>query len=193
LQTFEIDGLTVAYSVADLSGLPGNALEEGQLLRVIGRLDAADRLVAQSLRLEEEFGSSASMWSRSKELSRKRVHRGIWDRPLHDQSRPGDHLQQHDPTGCQPGNASHGSRHLADRDILADEIFLSEKIRMESNVDSTNLAGNSFALTGFEAATIFATATTRIVGIAQGIEDIVPGDHARVLAGGLRKEIFWRR
>jgi hypothetical protein len=70
---------------------------------------------------------------------------------------------------------------LTDKAILADEIFLSEKIRMESNVDSIGLVGNSLVLSGLESATIFTTATTRIIGIAQGLDDITPGDHARVL------------
>jgi hypothetical protein len=59
---------------------------------------------------------------------------------------------------------------------------------MESNVNSIDPAGNSLTLSGLESATIFTTVTTRINGIAQGLDAITPGDHARILgrrtAGG---------
>jgi hypothetical protein len=52
---------------------------------------------------------------------------------------------------------------------------------MESNVNSVDLAGNSLVLSGLDAATIITTGTTRITGIARGLDEIRPDDHARVL------------
>jgi len=189
LETFEIGRLAVDYSTCDLSGLPGNAPEAGQLLRVRGRLEAADRLVAQRLDLEEEFGSG--MFD-VVELE------GI----ITQTEAPGEFGigrytvrvdQETSYNNLAPQDLNQGARvivrgTLTDRDILADEIFLSEKIRMESNVNSIDPAGDSLTLSGLESATIFMNVTTRINGIAQGLDDIRPGDHARILgrrtAGG---------
>jgi hypothetical protein len=182
LNTFEIGGLTVDYSTAHLTGLPGNAPEEGQVLKVRGTMQMADRLVAQRLDLEEEFGSGVfdvvefeGIITQTGALGEFRIGRYTVSV---------DHETSYN--NLTPQDLNRGTRvivrgTLADRDILADEIFLSEKIRMESDVNSTDLAGNSLVLSGLESAAIFMTATTRIVGIRQGLDDIMLGDHARVL------------
>ena len=190
LETFEIGRLTVDYSTCDLSGLPGNTPEAGQLLRVRGRLEAADRLVAARLDLEEDFGS------------------GVFDLVelegiITQTGAPGEFGigrytvrvdQETSYNNLTPQDLNRGTRvivrgTLTDKDILADEIFLSEKIRMESNVNSIDPAENSLTLSGLESATVFTNVTTRINGIAQVLDDITPGDHhARILgrrtAGG---------
>ena len=181
LSTFEIGGLTVDYSTADLSGLPGNAPEAGQLVKVRGRLEAADRVAAERLDLEEEFGSKVfdvvelggiiTQTGAPGQFSMGRYTVKVDQETSYNNLTPQDLIR-----GAQV--IVQGT--LTGRDILADEIFLSEKIRMESNINSIDLAGNSLVLSGLESATIFTTATTRIVGIRQGLDSITPGDHARV-------------
>jgi hypothetical protein len=189
LSIFEIGGLTVDYSTSDLSGLPGNAPEAGQLVKVRGRLEAADRLVAERIDLEEEFGSRV--------FEVVELEGIITQTGAPGQFSMGRYTVRVDVdtsyNNLTPQDLNRGTRvivqgTLTDRDILADEIYLSEKIRMESDINSIDLAGNSLVLSGLESATIFTTATTRIVGIRQGLDSITPGDHARVLgrrtAGG---------
>jgi hypothetical protein len=182
LNTFEIGGLTVDYSTAHLTGLPGNAPEEGQVLKVRGTMQGADRLVAMRLDLEEDFGSGVFDVV---ELEGIITQTGV----------PGEFSigrytvrvdQETSYNNLTPQDLNRGTRvivrgTLTDKDILADEIFLSEKIRMESNVTSIDPAGDSLTLSGLESATIFTNVTTRINGIAKGLDDITPGDHARVL------------
>jgi Domain of unknown function (DUF5666) len=182
LRTFDIGGLTVDYSTSDLSGLPGNAPESGQLLKVRGRLATADRLVAERLDLEEDFGSGVFDVV---ELEGIITQTGV----------PGEFSigrytvrvdQETSYDNLTPQDLNRGTRvivrgTLTNRDIRADEIFLSEKMRMESNVNSIDPAGNSLTLSGLESATIFTNVTTRINGIAQGLDDIRQGEHARVL------------
>ena len=58
LETFEINDLTVDYSVADLSGLPGGVLAEGLFVEVEGILDATGgQMLATEMELEDELGS----------------------------------------------------------------------------------------------------------------------------------------
>ena len=189
LQTFEIGRLTVDYSTCDLSGLPGNAPEEGQLLKVRGRIENPNRLVAERLDLEEDFGSGVFDVVELEGIITQTGAQGEFRIGRYtiraDQETSYNHLT--------PQDLNRGTRvivrgSLTDRDILADEIFLSEKIRMESNVNSIDPAGNSLTLSGLESATMFTNITTRINGIAQGLDAITPGDHARILgrrtAGG---------
>ena len=182
LNTFKIGGLTVDYSTSDLSGLPQNAPESSQLLRVKGRLEAADLLVAERLDLEEDFGSGVFDLVEFEGLITRAGAPGEFDMGPYtvrvDQETAYNNLT---PQDLNQGTLVIVRGTLTDRNILADEIFLSEKIKMESDVNSIDLDENSLVLSGLESATILTTATTRINGIAQGLDDIRPGDHARVL------------
>jgi hypothetical protein len=53
---------------------------------------------------------------------------------------------------------------LTGRTILAGEIFLPERIRMESECGSVDLDGKSLVLSGLEPARVFAIETTLIIG-----------------------------
>jgi hypothetical protein len=70
---------------------------------------------------------------------------------------------------------------LSGRSILADEISLPEKIRLESNVNSVNLPGKSLVLSGLESITVLTIATTRLNGTAASLDQILPGDHIRIV------------
>jgi hypothetical protein len=56
-ETFKINDLTVDYSSADTSALPGNVLTDGLLVEVEGTLDATSGvMIAEKIELEEELG-----------------------------------------------------------------------------------------------------------------------------------------
>ncbi len=125
LQTFEIGGLTIDYSTSDLSGLPGNAPEEGELLKVRGRTETPNRILAVRLDLEEEFGSGVfdvvelegiiTQTGTQGELRIGRYTVGV------DQETSYNNLT---PQDLNPGTRVIVRGTLAGRNILADEIFL---------------------------------------------------------------------
>jgi hypothetical protein len=56
LQSFEINGLTVDYSSADISGLPGGLPAEGLFVEVQGTLDAiGEEMVASKIQPGDEL------------------------------------------------------------------------------------------------------------------------------------------
>jgi len=58
LETFEINDLTVGYSVADLNALPGGVLAEGLFVEVEGILDATGgEMLATEIEIDDELGS----------------------------------------------------------------------------------------------------------------------------------------
>ena len=53
---FQINGLNVSYASADMSGLPGGVLENGMLVEVIGKVDAAFTLMwADQIALQDDI------------------------------------------------------------------------------------------------------------------------------------------
>ena len=61
LRTFKIRDLTVDYSLADTSGLPGGAPADDLLVEVEGMLDATDgEMLATEIKLEDELGAVES-------------------------------------------------------------------------------------------------------------------------------------
>jgi hypothetical protein len=183
LQSFEMRGLTVDYSSSDLSGLSGKEPEQGQLIKVRGRLEAPNLLIAERLEVEEEFGTGM--------FDVVELEGIITQAPAPGEFRIGRYAVRVDeetsythlaPDDLNPGTRVivHGA--LEDRGILAGEIVLPEKIRIESDVSSINLEEKGLDLVGLESAKIFITGTTRITGITSHIDGIQSGDHVRILA-----------
>jgi hypothetical protein len=182
LERFQIRQLTVDYSAADLGGLPGNAPEAGQLVKAIGQLEEMNLLAAERLELEEEFGAGLFDVVDLEGIITEeggagefgigrysvRFDQGTFFRNLNPQDlKPGARVVVHGP--------------LTDRTIQADEIFLPERIRMESNAASVDPVEKSLVLSGLETAVVFAIETTLTVGIVSVFDAIAPGDHVRVL------------
>ncbi|MBI5580208.1 MAG: hypothetical protein HY895_13740 [Deltaproteobacteria bacterium] len=181
-KTFNINSLEVDYATADLSRLPGNTLEEGQHLRITGRLQAVNVLTAEDFESAEEFGS------------------GLFDsvdlEGIITQTRSpaefeiGRYTILTDATtaytNLAPQDLNRGTRvivrgALTGRSILADEISLPEKIKLESNVASVSPVEKSLVLSGLESITVLTTATTRFNGKADSLDQILPGDHIRIV------------
>ena len=181
-QTFVIGLLTIDYSAADLSTLPVGAPEDGQMIRARGTLVAANRLLASRLEPEEEFGSGVVDFVYLEGI--------VTGKQGPDEFGIGRYTVRTDqetiyrnlkPQDVNPGTRVVVKGTLTGRSVLAREVSLSEKIRMESDVSGVNEAQESLTLSGLETAPVFATATTRFVGIARALDEIEPGNHARVL------------
>lgn len=181
-QTLDIGLLTIDYSAADLGALPGGAPENGQMIRARGTLVTANRLLASRLEPEEEFGSGVVDFVYLEGIVTGRQGPGEFGigryTVITDQGTVYRNLK---PQDVNPGTRVivKGTRTV--RSVLAQEVSLSERIRMESDVSGVNGGQESLTLTGLESAPILATATTRFVGTARSLDEIEPGDHARIL------------
>ncbi len=181
-KTFQFNSLTLSYSTANLSEFPGGAPATGQMLRARGKLGANSMLVAESLVPVEEFGTGIfdtfdleGIITQTNPPNEFRIRQYI---VTIDSETALKNLKASDlNSGIQV--IVRGA--LTNRSIHADEIIRPEDIRIESNVSSVNLQENSVVLSGLEAATVRTTATTRIIGIASAIDQILPSDHVRVL------------
>jgi len=182
LQTFRIRQLTVDYSAADLGGLSGNAPEPGQLLKATGRLVATNLLAAERLELEEEFGLGVFDVVDLEGIITEEGGVGEFGIGRYsirfDQETSFSNLR---PQDVKPGARVIVYGPLTARTILAGEIFLPERIRMESDVATVDLLENSLVLSGLEPAAVLAIETTGVTGIVSVFDDINPGHHVRVL------------
>jgi hypothetical protein len=180
--TYTVNSLTVDFSSADLSGLAGGIPRVGQLLEAQGRRPAPNRLIADRVERVEEFGSGAFETADSE---------GIITRTgASDEFTIGRYTVRTDEAtvylNLSPRDLNRGTRvivrgTLSDRTLLADEVSLPEKLRIESDAGSVDPTENRLVLAGLEPITIQASATTRIIGTAAVLDEIQPNDHVRVL------------
>ncbi len=191
-RTYTVNALTVDFSAADLSGLPGGIPQVAQLLEVRGRLTAPNRLIAERIELLEEFGSSAFDTAEFEGIITRTVGANEFQIGRYavrtDESTVYLNLSERD---LNRGTRVIVRGTLADRTILADEISLPDAVRMESDTGTVDALGNRLTLSGLEPISIQATATTRIIGTAAGLDEIVPGDHVRMIGRrGLDGSLF---
>jgi hypothetical protein len=181
-RTYAVNSLTVDFSSADLSGLPGGIPRVGQLLEAKGRRPAPNRLIADRVERVEEFGSGAFETADLEGIITRAAASGEFA--------IGRYTVRTDEAtvylNMSPRDLNRGTRvvvrgTLSDRTLLADEISLPEKIRIESDAGSVDPAENRLVLAGLEPITIQASATTRIIGTAAVLDEVQPGDHVRVL------------
>lgn len=181
-RTYTVHALTVDYSSANLSGLPGGILQVGQLLDARGRLSSPGRLIADRIELLEEFGSSAFDTAEFEGIITRTVGANEFAIGRYtvrtDESTVFLNLSERD---LNRGTRVIVRGTLADRTILADEISLSETIRLESDAETVNPAVNRLALAGLDPVTVQLTATTRIIGTAAGLDEIEPGEHVKLI------------
>ena len=181
-KTFKINSLTVDYATADLSKLSGNTLANGQLLRITGKLQTTNVLIAEGLEPAEEFGSGDfDTVDLEGIITQTRSPAGF---DIGRYTILTDATTAY--TNLAPQDLNRGTRvivrgALTGRSILADEISLPEKIKLESNVASVSPLEKSLALSGLESITVLTTATTRINGKAAGLDQILPNDHIRIV------------
>jgi hypothetical protein len=180
-RAFAIDSLAVDYALADLSALPGSSLKEGDFIRVTGALQTGSRVIAARLEPVSEFGTGA--------FDTVDLEGIITQIPSAGEFAVGRYTVRTDAattyTKTTPEELARGTRVIVrgtftDRSILADDIRLPEKIRLESNVASVSPFEKRLSMSGLDAVAVLTTATTRINGTAAGLEQIMPGDHVRI-------------
>jgi hypothetical protein len=181
-RTYAVNALTVDFSSADLSGLPGGIPQVAQLLEASGRLTAPNRLIAERIELLEEFGSGVfdtaefegiitrTVGANEFAIGRYTVHTDERTVYLNLAARDLNRGTQVIVRGM-----------LADRTILADEISLPDAVRIESDTGTVDVLGKRLTLSGMEPISIQATSATRIIGTAAGLDGIEPGDHVRMI------------
>jgi Domain of unknown function (DUF5666) len=178
-KTFRIGSLTVDYAGA--TRLPPAGLTTGQFLEVRGPLQAPGLLAADRLDLAEDIGSGAfetidleGIVSQMSSTAEFRVGRRII---LTDSDTKWANLAQEDLT---PGTRVIVRGTLLGGAILAQEIRVFEKVKIQSNVSEIITAEKRLALTGFDKVRLEVTADTRIQGLAKSLEEIQPGDNLKV-------------
>jgi hypothetical protein len=178
-KTFRIGALTINYT--DATHFPPGVPEPGQFLEVGGRLQAQDFLMADRLDFAEDIGSAAfetidleGIVNQVRSATEFRLGRHTIRT---DQSTSWTNIM---PEELNPGTQLIVRGSLIDGSILAREIRLSEKIKIQSNVSSVIPAQNRLVLMGFEGVQVAITATTRIRGRASTLEQIQPGDQLKV-------------
>jgi hypothetical protein len=181
-KTFQINSLRVDFTSADLSRLPAGSPQAGQFLKVKGRRQAPNAVMAERLEPAAEFGSEAFETADLEGVITQTGASGDFA--------IGRYTVQTDETtayrNLSPQDLNRGTRVIVrgsptGRTILADEIGLFENIRIEADVDSVRPAENRLVLSGVESIDARATATTRIIGTAASLGEIQPGDHVRLI------------
>jgi hypothetical protein len=191
-QTYTVNALTVDFSSADLSGLPGGIPQVAQPLEASGRLTAPDRLIAERIELLQEFGSGGFDTAEFEGIITRTV--GVNEFAIGrytvrtDEATVYLNLAERD---LNRGTQVIVRGMLADRTILADEISLVDAVRIESDTGTVDALGKRLTLSGMEPISIQATSATRIIGTAAGLDEIEPGDHVRMIGRrGLDGSIF---
>jgi hypothetical protein len=181
-KTYTVNALTVDFSAADLSKLPGGIPQVDQLLEAKGRLTAPGLLMADRIELLEEFGSAGFETAEFEGIITRTVGSNEFAigryTVLTDETTAYLNLSVRD---LNRGTRVIVRGTLSDRTILADEISLPEAIRIEADAGTVDADGNRLTLSGIEPISIQATATTRIIGTASGLDEIAPGDHVRMI------------
>ncbi len=181
-RTYTVNALTVDFSTADRSGLPGGIPQVDQLLKAKGRLTAPGLLMADRIELLEEFGSGGfetaefeGIITRTEGSNEFAIGRYT---VLTDETTAYRNISERD---LNRGTRVIVRGTLSDRTILADEISLPEGVQIEADAGTVDSDGNRLTLSGLEPIIIQATASTRIIGTAAGLDEIQPGDHVRMI------------
>lgn len=181
LRLFRIEGLTIDYSLAELSGLPGSDPAEGALVEVKGILESSGVLLASAVAAESVLGTAeaeqtsvAGVVTRFSSIGSFEVS-GV---PVVTDT--GTRFLRILPAEIVPGTGLLITGSLAGGRILADTVQPTAPIKVESNVDQVSAA--ALSLVGLPGLTVAANDRTRIVGQARSFEEILPGDHVKAYA-----------
>ena len=186
---FTINSLTIDYTTATVSGFSGADPLQGKLAEIKGRLIDPDTLVATSVVFENELGRDdidtaeiEGFVTQFTSISRFAVGTVVI---ATDGATVLNDVVAED-LGVGTRLKIRGS--LNSRIVLADEVALADKVKLESDVDSVNLdpQGESLSLVGLYVGAnspnpivITTDASTKFTGVT-GLNEIVPGDHVKV-------------
>jgi len=180
LRTFKISQLAIDYSTADVSQLTDGDPQTGEFVEVKGTLDAGGTLVATLVKPEDILGVENAD---SVEIS------GIVTRfnSIADFEVGGIAVRTDGATEFNdilPEDIDVGSQlivkgSLTNLILLADTVRSAASVRIESNVAALPSA-NSLTLEGLDPLTVSVNELTKILGAADTIGEIEPGDHVKI-------------
>ena len=179
LRTFRINQLTVDYSTADVSQLTNGAPQPGQLLEVKGTLNAGGTLVATLVKPEDILGVANSD---NIEISGfVTLFNSITDFEVGGIAVQTDGATEFNdilPEDIDVGSKLIVSGSLTNRVLLADTVRSTAQVKIESNVSS--VGSSSLTLDGLTLLTVNVNDLTKILGAADSIVEIFPGDHVKI-------------
>ena len=179
---FTLNSLAIDYTSATVSGFSGASPLQGQPAAVKGRLIGPDTLVATSVAFENELGRD--------DIDTADIEGFITQFGPTNRFRLGTVVIVTDgatvfqdvlPADLSPGTRLKVRGSLNSRIILADAVAPVEKIKLESNAGSVDLAPGrrSLTLVGLSPVAIKTNAATRFTGVA-GLDQIAVGDHVMI-------------
>ncbi|RPJ14762.1 MAG: hypothetical protein EHM37_05190 [Deltaproteobacteria bacterium] len=174
---FTINSLTIDYTTATVSGFSGADPQQGKLAEIKGRLIDPDTLAATSVVLENELGRDdidtaeiEGFVTQFTSISRFAVGTVVI---ATDGATVFNDVVAED-LGVGTRLKIRGS--LNSRIVLADEVALADKVKLESDVDSVNMdpQGDSLSLVGLSPVVVQTNASTKFTGV------IVVGSHVKI-------------
>jgi len=179
LRTFKINQLTVDYSTADVSQLTDGAPQTGQFLEVKGILNAGDTLVATLVKPEDILGVATAD---NVEISGiVTLFNSVTDFEVGGIAVLTDGATEFNdilPEDIDVGSKLIVSGSLTNRVLLADTVRSTAQVKIESNVSSVE--SSSLTLDGLTLLTVNVNDLTKILGAADSIVEIFPGDHVKI-------------
>ena len=179
LRTFKINQLTVDYSTADVSQLTNGAPQTGQFLEVKGILNAGGTLVATLVKPEDILGVATAD---NVEISGiVTLFNSITDFEVGGIAVLTDGATEFNdilPEDIDVGSKLIVSGSLTNRVLLADTVRSTAQVKIESNVSS--VGSSSLTLDGLTLLTVNVNDLTKILGAADTIVEIFPGDHVKI-------------
>ena len=179
LRTFKINQLTVDYSTADVSQLTNGAPQTGQFLEVKGILNAGGTLVATLVKPEDILGVATAD---NVEISGiVTLFNSITDFEVGGIAVLTDGATEFNdilPEDIDVGSKLIVSGSLTNRVLLADTVRSTAQVKIESNVLS--VGSSSLTLDGLTLLTVNVNDLTKILGAADTIVEIFPGDHVKI-------------
>jgi hypothetical protein len=184
LRTFKINQLNVDYSTADLSQLTNGAPQTGQLLEVKGILNAGGTLVATLVKPEDILGVATAD---NVEISGiVTLFNSFTDFEVGGIAVLTDGATEFNdilPEDIDVGSKLIVSGSLTNRVLLADTVRSTAQVKIESNVSSvgsSSLTLDGLALEDFTLLSVNVNDLTKILGAADSIVEIFPGDHVKI-------------
>ena len=177
---FTINSLTIDYTTATVSGFSGADPLQGKLAEIKGRLIDPDTLVATSVVFENELGRDdidtaeiEGFVTQFTSISRFAVGTVVI---ATDGATVFNDVVAED-LGIGTRLKIRGS--LNSRIVLADEVALADKVKLESDVSSIDAPGDSLSFSGLSPLVVKTNASTKFIGV-DDLSQIVLGSHVKI-------------
>jgi Domain of unknown function (DUF5666) len=182
LHRFTINSLTIDYSAATVTGFTGAGPAPGELVSVKGRLADPSTLVATNVEFKNELGRDdvetadiegfVTQFTSTSQFALGSIAIVTDDATVFKEAAAGDLS-----VGIRlkvRGSATSGT-------VLADEVAVADHIKMESDVESLDLAQGTLTLSGLSPIVIATDSSTKFTG-APDLSQVNTGDHVKIFA-----------